>query len=888
MTTRISFQNTYSNLSRMLAHFNEDLGRITEELSSGKRVITPSDDPVATVSILGARKQLSLYNQYERNMTMAESWLNIADSAVTQASVAVDRARELAEQMATGTYSEANRLSAAQEIQGLIDTILNLGNTKVGDDHIFAGSLVDTSPFTESFFVSDVITGANNSKDYCGIVTSGGNYYDNHAELDNGYRWRMQAVPEESSSTAALNYSGYFSFYYDNDGDYDGTNQESADIAGFYNITSGMSLESIASEINQGTAARGQLTLTGWISAGDTININGVTYTFASAAGGSTVIALGASFVDGESAINALVNTVNAGTAGGVWAVDDGDGTAWLYTKTVGTTGNNTVFVSTSDITGQVTVNGSATALASGTYLGGGGSAWVAAEVVSGSYGYQLLLTGEDVNTTSANQKYFQIYMDSTSGPVGRLSGGGATFFSPDYNDVNEWTTFKAVNQPLFIWAKEDGTDGDDISIQYKDPGKADSPLSILVNNNQIVVSLETDAGGNVVSTAAEVRDAINNHPEASQLVVADAPDYYDSTAVVNAMAMTSLTGGDTAQSRRYRIVITTSGAVGGPAAAYTDTSLSGANNDIQFEAVSAGTAGNNISIRYLTSAGYTSTSVDTTVSGNTIDVTVYLGASADGTVSATAADVLSAVLNDASAAMYISGGYVVGNDGSGVVTAMNWAIMDGGAEQARFMVEEYYGGEWTQGNLDHYAVDTTETQIFDELNSEYLGVTVKFTDRGVLDVGDTYYIDANYYQGNEDHLKANVSTSGTITRNITGTEMLGGAGDKNNALDNLRKLRDAMVNNDQDGVQESLDQLSDTREAVIDATTSIGATLNRIEMRRNVNTEFALTAAETLTEVEGVDVTQAIAEMNMLEIIYQAALTATTRITSLSLVDYM
>ena len=873
-----------------MANFNEKLAKITEQVSEGKSVITPSDDPVATVSILGARKQLSLYTQYGRNMTMAETWLKLADSAVTQASVAVDRARELAEQMSTGTYTEENRLAAAKEVQGLIDTLINLGNTKIGDDRIFAGSLVGMSPFSESFFVSDVITGANNSTGYCGIVTSGGNYYDNHAELNNGYRWRMQAVEEESSATAALNYNGYFSFYYDNDGDYDGTNQESSDIAGFYNITSGMSLESIASEINQGTAARGQLTLTGWISAGDTININGVTYTFASAAGGSTVIAIGASFVDGESALNALVNTVNAGTAGGVWAVDDGDGTAWLYTKAVGAAANNTVYVSTSDITGQLSVNGSAAALGGGAYLGGGGSAWVTAAVVSGSNGYQLLLTGEDVNTASAHQQYFQIYMDSTSGPVGRLSGAGANvaFFSPDYNETNEWTNFKAVNQSLFIWAKEDGTDGDDISIQYKDPGKADSPLKITVNNNQIVVSLETDAGGNIVSTAAEVRDALNSHAEASQLVAADAPDYYPSTAVVNAMAMTSLAGGDTAQSRRYRIVITTSGAVGGPTAADTDTSLSGANNDITFEAVSAGTAGNNISIRYLTSAAYSGTSVDTTVSGNTVQVTVYLGASADGTVSATASDVLSAVLNDASAALYISCGYVAGNDGSGVVTAMNWAIMDGGAEQARFMVEEYYNGEWTQGNFDHYSVDTTETQIFDEIHSEYLGVTVKFTEQGVLDVGDTYFIDANYYQGNEDHLEANISTSGTITRNLTGTEMLGEAGDANNALDNLRKLRDAMINNDQDGVQEALDQLSDTREEIIAANTSIGASRNRIEMRRNVNSQFALTASDTLSELEGVDVTDAIVQMNMLEIIYQAALTATTRITSLSLVDYM
>jgi hypothetical protein len=62
---------------------------------------------------------------------------------------------------------------------------------------------------------------------------------------------------------------------------------------------------------------------------------------------------------------------------------------------------------------------------------------------------------------------------------------------------------------------------GNDLTAEFRNPGVANSPLSVSVTGNDLVVSLATDATGALVSTAAQVVAAINASPAASPLLVA-------------------------------------------------------------------------------------------------------------------------------------------------------------------------------------------------------------------------------------------------------------------------------------------------------------------------------------------------------------------------------
>ena len=79
-------------------------------------------------------------------------------------------------------------------------------------------------------------------------------------------------------------------------------------------------------------------------------------------------------------------------------------------------------------------------------------------------------------------------------------------------------TTSTAFYVTSHAWGHEGGND---LALQTRDPGVPDSPLTVTVEDGTIVVSLATDGGGALVSTAAQVVAAINDSPDASALVSA-------------------------------------------------------------------------------------------------------------------------------------------------------------------------------------------------------------------------------------------------------------------------------------------------------------------------------------------------------------------------------
>jgi len=99
------------------------------------------------------------------------------------------------------------------------------------------------------------------------------------------------------------------------------------------------------------------------------------------------------------------------------------------------------------------------------------------------------------------------------------------------------------ANSKVTVTAKEAGTIGNSIKVQFLNPSKADQDLAVSIVGDTIVVSLATGAGaGPITSTAENVADAINVHLIAKQLVTATYSG--DGTTVVEAHAGAALAGG--------------------------------------------------------------------------------------------------------------------------------------------------------------------------------------------------------------------------------------------------------------------------------------------------------------------------------------------------------
>lgn len=144
VTNRLLIDSVTSNLFRN----TEQLLKIENMISSGKRINLPSDDPVGMSKVLGYRKTISSIKQYGRNITHGESWASHTDSVLGNADMLLIRAKELAVYQATETATEETREMAAEDIRNIYEQLTQLANSKVEGSYIFAGHRTDTAPFS--------------------------------------------------------------------------------------------------------------------------------------------------------------------------------------------------------------------------------------------------------------------------------------------------------------------------------------------------------------------------------------------------------------------------------------------------------------------------------------------------------------------------------------------------------------------------------------------------------------------------------------------------------------------------------------------------------------------------------------------------------------------
>lgn len=126
----------------------EKLETYESQLTSGKRLSRPSDDPSGVGKALSLRASVATGEQHVRNMDAALDWLNATDVSLGAATSILQRARELAVQGSNDTLDAQQRSSLATEVQQLLEQMVAQGNSTFGGQRIFAGLLTSANPFT--------------------------------------------------------------------------------------------------------------------------------------------------------------------------------------------------------------------------------------------------------------------------------------------------------------------------------------------------------------------------------------------------------------------------------------------------------------------------------------------------------------------------------------------------------------------------------------------------------------------------------------------------------------------------------------------------------------------------------------------------------------------
>ncbi len=147
---RISSQQIFSGGINRLQDLNSSLNQTQEQISTGKRVNRPSDDPVAAARILKLDQELSRIETYKRNAGLAENRLQQEESTLGDSVDIIQRVRELTVQAGSGSLSANDRKSIASEIKERLGQLANITNTKdASGEYIFSGFQGSTAPYAK-------------------------------------------------------------------------------------------------------------------------------------------------------------------------------------------------------------------------------------------------------------------------------------------------------------------------------------------------------------------------------------------------------------------------------------------------------------------------------------------------------------------------------------------------------------------------------------------------------------------------------------------------------------------------------------------------------------------------------------------------------------------
>jgi flagellar hook-associated protein 3 FlgL len=139
--------NLVPNILADLQQSQTALNTALQEVSTGKRVTKPSDDPGASAAMVQNAIETANNDQYTQNITTLQTSAQAASSALSTVVSSLTQAISLGTQGANGTNSAANLQALATQVQGILNSVVSQANTYVNGTYLFGGTVTGTAPY---------------------------------------------------------------------------------------------------------------------------------------------------------------------------------------------------------------------------------------------------------------------------------------------------------------------------------------------------------------------------------------------------------------------------------------------------------------------------------------------------------------------------------------------------------------------------------------------------------------------------------------------------------------------------------------------------------------------------------------------------------------------
>ncbi|GGY72412.1 hypothetical protein GCM10011613_16730 [Cellvibrio zantedeschiae] len=149
---RVSTSQIYNIANIGMRDAQVAVDKTNQQISSGKRVLSPADDPVAATAILMLNQELARTTQFTKNIDTADNNLSLEDTTLQSVISLVQRLKELAVSSGnTAVLTPSDYKAIAAEVDSRMGELMNLQNTRnASGQYIFAGFQSQTQPFVNN------------------------------------------------------------------------------------------------------------------------------------------------------------------------------------------------------------------------------------------------------------------------------------------------------------------------------------------------------------------------------------------------------------------------------------------------------------------------------------------------------------------------------------------------------------------------------------------------------------------------------------------------------------------------------------------------------------------------------------------------------------------
>ena len=184
VTNSIMFTNFLAQLQRL----NTDFFKFNEQVTTGKRINRPSDDPVNFTNLSAIKSEVSILTQYVENTETALNRMTATDARLNDFSIGLTRAIQLTEQAANEPNVAEPRSAIAKELESLTQELLSTADARVGGRALFAGTrnttdalqLIAGNPDGDVYSASSTVVTSNGSAATLTATIPDPRVYDEH------------------------------------------------------------------------------------------------------------------------------------------------------------------------------------------------------------------------------------------------------------------------------------------------------------------------------------------------------------------------------------------------------------------------------------------------------------------------------------------------------------------------------------------------------------------------------------------------------------------------------------------------------------------------------------------------------------------------------------